>query len=283
MRSIIERAVEGFVKELKPFDGGKRYAVAVTIAGELLTGCVNAEYVPGMAKSTMSEAPKPVPQELLAPPRLVIDPLENKAFRQAIENVKEQDPDEGSRLLDEDAETEVRSAVVADTSAGADGKEYLLSETTLKLRPSSFPEGEATGSVAIVFYNREARYISIRQRTVNAPEQEKMIEDKELFFTTLPKRDHELAIQVSLDPRMFEKLDLLTATGSGVLHNVMKRVGILGGEHAFGEYQVLKKNELETFLSDGAPLYQFTFRNREKPGFTQGVKPVDSHEPRLEQ
>ena len=253
-----------FVKFLQQFDGGKKLALVAVAAGELLTGCVNAEKVTGAPHPELT--PSPSPQEMIPGlDRILTSPDRNQLLKQAVADVKGRNPDAGSWILDENSETQIRTGIVADTRAGSSMKNYILSETTIKLGPSYFPE--ATGSIAVLFVNRAEHYISVRQKIANAPAKGKMIEDKDLFFTTLPAATDDVGIMVTMDPKIYEKMETMTSTQSGVLNRITKDTGILGGEHSFGGYQVLKKADLDDFLKKEEKIFSFTFDKGDQTGF----------------
>lgn len=236
---------------LSSFDKGAKNALLAIFAGTSLTGCFGAPTMPTAPQASHPEATptSPPASELIPDRQLVVDPLDIKSVKTAVEALKTQSPDAGSLKAGEGYAQEIRSTHVTDKAGNA----YLLVEYDLKVDSTykGFSSPDGTGSIGVVFVDRDNKYISVKQYPeISAPGKNEKRHVQEFFLTSLPSTASTTAegavdIQLTTNPGLIKGIDGLQE--GGALEQIVRRDSKIGTVRTIAGYEI-KKN-IDTFLS----------------------------------
>lgn len=271
------------------YDKGTKTALLALFAGSTLTGCFGAPTMPSAPQASHPEATPPPTQELIPGSERVVDPLDIKSIGAAVEALKTQSPDAGSLKEGEGYSQEIRSAHVTDKA----GNTYLLVEYDVKLGQTykGFSSPDGTGSIGVVFVDRDNKYISVKQYPeVTAPEKNEKRHVQEFFLTSLSSTasataENAVDIQFTTNPGLIKGIESLQAEKS--LEQIVRKNSKIGTVRTIAGYEI-KKN-IDAFLSGelfkdrdnwGLSLASRYLPSGEKPGFAfLGDAPPTLEEP----
>ncbi len=259
------------------YDKGTKNALLAIFAGTTLTGCFGAPTMPSTPEPSRPEATPPPPtQEFTPGSEHVVDPRDIKSVEAAVETLKAQSPDAGSLKVGEGYAQEIRSTHIVDKN----GNTYLLVEYDLKVDSTykGFSSPDGTGSIGVVFVDRDNKYISVKQYPeVLAPGKNEKRHVQEFFLTSLPSTASATAegavdIQLTTNPGLIKGIEGLQEKKS--LEQIVRRDSKMGTVRTIAGYEITKN--IDTFLSGdlfkdhdnlGLAIASRYQSNGEKPGF----------------